>query len=350
MSEISGKETTIVEQTVRGSFAPIPTWKEVQERHADLHRDETTGAALARRWPCCGNDPQYLNDALLTWLSTILRGVGFGAALHRNTYKTLALVAGRELSPATGLASVGAAVRRAVGREASDASKEAVAMAGRACVPLNYFGSPVVHPQRATGRCAAQPRWARLVGDQRRLSAWLRAGLRAQTGPATGLVLRRCGSFFGARLARRSEAELSVYLSRSLRATARRQSSPSWCRPVAEQRHGRAPHRLVARSVRLSFGKLLNSPMGHRAQGAPADDLFEGLIEGFLGHFTDESLTCIQTGDLRLGDKDGTTFVLVPPDLGARVREASPQQALTLADCRAAGWTVGRRLATGDWG
>ena len=101
MSEISGKETTIVEQTVKEIFRAYPDIeKKYKNAMATCIRDETlvlryTTLAMVR------NDPQYLNDALLSWLATILKGVGFAPHFIEDTYKTMALVAGRELSPST---------------------------------------------------------------------------------------------------------------------------------------------------------------------------------------------------------------------------------------------------------
>ena len=128
MSEISGKETTIVEQTVREIFRAYPDMeKKFKNAMQTCIRDETlvlryTAMAMLR------NDPQYLNDSLLTWLSTILRGVGFAPHFIEDTYKTLALVAGRELSPATAKLLHPFVLQCAAvlsGRESSDASKEA---------------------------------------------------------------------------------------------------------------------------------------------------------------------------------------------------------------------------------
>jgi hypothetical protein len=55
-------------------------------------------------------------------------------------------------------------------------------------------------------------------------------------------------------------------------------------------------------------------------KGHVADDMFCGIIEGFLDHFTQEPLSCVQTGDLRLGDKQGTTFILAAAELLPRLQ------------------------------
>lgn len=102
MAEISTKESTIVERTVKDVFAAYPDIeKKYKEAYKSCVRDET----LVLRYCTMAmlrNDPQYLNDTLLTWMATILKGVGLAPHFIQDTYKTLALNAGKELSPATG--------------------------------------------------------------------------------------------------------------------------------------------------------------------------------------------------------------------------------------------------------
>jgi hypothetical protein len=56
-------------------------------------------------------------------------------------------------------------------------------------------------------------------------------------------------------------------------------------------------------------------------RGHTGDALFCGILEGYLGHFADAGLTCVQTGDLRLGNREGTTFILAFEALSARVQQ-----------------------------
>ena len=64
---------------------------------------------------------------------------------------------------------------------------------------------------------------------------------------------------------------------------------------------------------------LQNSPMQDIGpKGHVADDLFCGLL-GLFPCFAGDDIVCIQTGDLRLGSKDGTTFLLAFPDQVKRV-------------------------------
>ena len=66
--------------------------------------------------------------------------------------------------------------------------------------------------------------------------------------------------------------------------------------------------------------KLSSSPMQDIGpKGHLSDDMFAGVLEGFFGQFASDGLTCIQTGDVRMGDKEGTTFVLVPQESAPRV-------------------------------
>lgn len=44
-------------------------------------------------------DPKYLEDALLTWMATILRGIGFTPPFIADSYQMLIRSAARELSP-----------------------------------------------------------------------------------------------------------------------------------------------------------------------------------------------------------------------------------------------------------
>lgn len=101
MTDISGKESAIIERTVREVFRAYPDLeKKYKNAKQTCVRDETmvlrySTLAMVR------NDPQYLNDSLLTWMATILKGVGFAPHFIEDTYKTLATEAGKELTPAT---------------------------------------------------------------------------------------------------------------------------------------------------------------------------------------------------------------------------------------------------------
>jgi hypothetical protein len=141
-----------------------------------------------------------------------------------------------------------------------------------------------------------------------------------ETGPAAALVLRRCGEFFGARLARRFEAELGQYAGVSVRD-----------RPMIEfdalirdlwRGCGLGDvHVDWARGERGFLAiRLIDSPMQDIGpSGHVGDDMFCGVFAGFFGEFCDTEMRCVQTGDVRLGDRDGTTFIVAPFEVAKRV-------------------------------
>ncbi|MDX2011127.1 MAG: hypothetical protein SFW67_13090 [Myxococcaceae bacterium] len=148
-----------------------------------------------------------------------------------------------------------------------------------------------------------------------------------EAGEAASLILRKCGTFFGRRLAQRFEAEVSQWSQTPLRD-----------RPMSEYAGLMADLfkgcGLGAVDVDFSNGdrgflsvKLVNSPMQDLGpRGHVGDDLFCGLFEGFFTHFTDTGLGCLQTGDVRLGNREGTTFVLGFEEVIARAKDLLAQK------------------------
>jgi len=55
-------------------------------------------------------------------------------------------------------------------------------------------------------------------------------------------------------------------------------------------------------------------PSGH-----VGDDMFAGILCGFFAGFCDADMRAVQTGDLRLGDKEGTTFIVAIVEIVRRV-------------------------------
>lgn len=141
-----------------------------------------------------------------------------------------------------------------------------------------------------------------------------------ETGPAASMVLRRCGEFFGQRLARRFEAELGQFAGISVRD-----------RKMAEFdaliRDLWAGCGLGVLTIGWESGAhgflpiwLRDSPMQDIGpSGHVGDDMFTGILGGFFGSFCDAEMRCVQTGDARLGDKEGTTFVVAPFEIAKRV-------------------------------
>jgi hypothetical protein len=142
-----------------------------------------------------------------------------------------------------------------------------------------------------------------------------------EAGDAATLILRKCGLFFGRRLAQRFEHEVTQWAQQPLRD----RPMSEYAGLVEDLFRGCG---LGAVSFDFTNGArgfislaLRNSPMQDIGpRGHVGDDLFCGLFEGFFLHFTDTGLTCLQTGDVRLGNREGTTFVLGFEDVVARAR------------------------------
>lgn len=141
-----------------------------------------------------------------------------------------------------------------------------------------------------------------------------------EAGSAAPFILRRCGRFFGERLARRFEFEINGFAGAAIRD-----------RPMAEFDalvrdlwRGCGLGDLAVDWERGERGfiavRLEQSPMQDIGpSGHVGDDMFCGVIEGFFASFCDADLRCVQTGDRRLGDRDGTTFVLAPFEVAKRI-------------------------------
>jgi hypothetical protein len=102
MTEISGKEPVIVERTVKEVLRAYP---DLEQKYKTATQSCTRDMTLVLRYAALAmlrNDPQYLQDTLLTWMATILKGIGFAGHFVTDTYKTLERTALKELSPAAG--------------------------------------------------------------------------------------------------------------------------------------------------------------------------------------------------------------------------------------------------------
>jgi hypothetical protein len=187
--------------------------------------------------------------------------------------------------------------------------------------PLNYYSGPLYVRSELKSGVLRSRSGVRLVGISEDFLRGFVAACEHEAGPATALILRRCGSLFGRRLASRCEAELSAYLGHGL----------ADCMMVEfdillqDLWRGHGLGELGVDWSRGQFGflsvKLAHSPMQDIGpKGHVADDMFCGVLEGFLGHFSNDTLSCVQTGDIRLGARDGTTFILATAALLPRVK------------------------------
>lgn len=101
MQEVSEKEATIVEATMREVLRAYP---DLEQKYRAVRPKGTRDIALALRFATSAmvrNDPVALQAELLSWFNTILKGVGLAGSFVEDTYKTLERIAARELSPAT---------------------------------------------------------------------------------------------------------------------------------------------------------------------------------------------------------------------------------------------------------
>ena len=162
----------------------------------------------------------------------------------------------------------------------------------------------------------------RLIGVSEDFLRGFVAAMENEVGNATPMLLRKCGVFFGKRLAQRFENEIGAFAGVAARD-----------RPMSEfgalLKDLWTTYGLGNLSVDWSKGslgiipiKLDGSPMQDIGpKGHVSDDLFQGIFQGFFSHFTGPSVRCVQTGDLRLGSKEGTTFVVTVERLAKRVEQ-----------------------------
>lgn len=102
LEEIRQREEAIAGQTIDEVLRAYPDFeRKYKDARLSCARDLTLVLRYCAQALLRG-DPQYLEDSLLTWMATILRGVGFTAQFVEDTYRTLLKTAMRELSPATG--------------------------------------------------------------------------------------------------------------------------------------------------------------------------------------------------------------------------------------------------------
>lgn len=101
VEEIHARENAIISTTVDEVLRAYPDLeKRVKHARQCCARDLTLVLRYCTLAMLRG-DAKYLEDALLTWMATILRGVGFAPQFIADTYQTLTRVAARELSPST---------------------------------------------------------------------------------------------------------------------------------------------------------------------------------------------------------------------------------------------------------
>lgn len=184
---------------------------------------------------------------------------------------------------------------------------------------LNYFSSPDFLSFDVKAGVLRSRGGTRMIAVNEDFLRGFVAACEHETGPAATLVLRRCGEFFGQRLARRFEAELGQYAGVSLRD----RNMAEFDILVRDLWGGTGLGRLSVDWDRGQHGflaiKLDDSPMQDIGpSGHTGDDMFAGILGGFFSGFCDAEMRSVQTGDLRLGDKEGTTFILASFEVAKR--------------------------------
>ena len=101
LEAIRAAEETIVGQTCDEVMVAYPN---VEKFYKDMRASCVRDLSLVLRYcaqALLRDDVQYLEDNLLTWMASILRGVGLAPAFIEDTYRAMMKVAARELPPTT---------------------------------------------------------------------------------------------------------------------------------------------------------------------------------------------------------------------------------------------------------
>lgn len=101
IEELKQAEEAILSQTVDEVFRSYPDF---EKRYKNARQSCTRDLTLVLRYcaqALLRGDPAFLENSLLSWMATILKGVGFTPQFIADTYDGLGRVAARELSPQT---------------------------------------------------------------------------------------------------------------------------------------------------------------------------------------------------------------------------------------------------------
>ena len=185
---------------------------------------------------------------------------------------------------------------------------------------LNYFSSPDFLRFDVKSGVLRSRGGTRMIAVNEDFLRGFVSACEHETGPAAALVLRRCGEFFGQRLARRFEAGLGQFAGISLRGRKRAEFDIL----VRDLWSGCGLGRLTVDWDKGSHGflpiALADSPMQDIGpSGHTGDDMFAGILCGFFAGFCDAEMRSVQTGDLRLGDREGTTFIVATFEVAKRI-------------------------------
>ncbi|MEM6533097.1 MAG: hypothetical protein AAF654_10755 [Myxococcota bacterium] len=189
-------------------------------------------------------------------------------------------------------------------------------------VALSYFARPDSINFDIAAGVLRTARGTRLCGVNHDFLRGFVGACVHEAGPAAFGIVASCGRHFGRRLASRVEDELGAELGRSIRTL------------VMHEFDG------VLRQLWRTFGMgevefdwatgqssgsipvtLRHSPaLGIQIEEDRRDALMTGLLEGFVNHFTDTPLTCVQTLVSKGPAETEECFVLVPGEAAENVR------------------------------
>lgn len=99
MDTIRNAEENIIGQTLDEVLVTYPN---VEKHYKNVRTSGSRDMSLVLRYcaqAMLRGDVKYLDDSLLTWMGTILRGVGLAPQFIEDTYRALGRVAARELPP-----------------------------------------------------------------------------------------------------------------------------------------------------------------------------------------------------------------------------------------------------------
>lgn len=99
IEEVRAREEAIVGNSVDETLRAYP---DLEKRVKNARQCCVRDVSLVLRYATMAmlrGDARWLEDALLTWMATVLRGIGFAPQFIADTYEGLLRAAARELSP-----------------------------------------------------------------------------------------------------------------------------------------------------------------------------------------------------------------------------------------------------------
>lgn len=187
---------------------------------------------------------------------------------------------------------------------------------------LNYFSHPSFLSFDSVKGILTSRGGTRLIGVSEDFLRGFVNACEYEAGDATRTILRSCGKFYGKRLANRVEDELGRFAGVPLRDRPMAHFEALLSDLFSSLGMGQIQIDFQAGRFGILPVSLQNSPMQDIGpKGHTADDLLAGILEGFFSVYAGEEIVCIQTGDLRLGSKEGTTFILAFQDNSKKVTE-----------------------------